>query len=452
MSIFRRYITFRLEDWKTRSNRKPVVLRGARQVGKTTLVKQFSQAFQNTIMLNLEKSDDLRYFEDFKNVNTLTESLFLKNNLSMDDKDKTLLFIDEIQESPQAINMLRYFYEEIPELYVIAAGSLLEFALKDIEQFPVARVEFLYLHPLNFPEYLEAKGLSELLKKFQEIPVPKSAHRLLLDEFNRYVIMGGMPEVISQYLDDGNLTNLPGIYESIWTTYKYDIEKYASNSTEKNVLKHIMDTAPLSLDQRIKFNNFGRSNYKSREVGEAMRLLDTARVIRLIYPSTSIKPPIIPDLRKSPRLQFLDTGIVNYTLGIQAEMLKLDDLSNEYRGSIIPHIITQELISMSSLKDEKPCFWVRESHKTTSEVDLLIKHRKLLIPVEIKSGKTGKLRSLHQFIDASEHPYAIRLYAGKFSIDEHQTPSGTPYYLMNLPYYCATKLNEYVEYLVETKS
>jgi predicted AAA+ superfamily ATPase len=151
-------------------------------------------------------------------------------------------------------------------------------------------------------------------------------------------------------------------------------------------------------------------------------------------------------------MQFLDTGIVNYTLGIQADMLKLSDLSNEYRGSIIPHMIAQELMSLNSIKDEKPHFWVRESHKTSSEVDLLIKHGKYLIPLEIKSGKAGRLRSLHQFIDACDHPYAIRLYAGKFSIDEHQTPAGTPYYLMNLPYYCATKLNEYIEYFIERTS
>ncbi|MEA3392503.1 MAG: AAA family ATPase [Candidatus Marinimicrobia bacterium] len=452
MKTFKRYVTSYLEDWKTRSNRKPLVLRGARQVGKTTVVEQFAQTFPFKIMLNLEKQDDKRFFQDFTDVKTLTESLFLRNNLSMDNKGQTLLFIDEIQESPDAIKMLRYFYEEIPELYVIAAGSLLEFALEDIKQYPVGRVEFLYLHPLNFTEYLKAKGLKELLIKFREIPVSESAHQLLLDEFNRYVIVGGMPEVIKQYLNDGNLTNLSRVYESIWSSYRQDVEKYASNTTEKNVLKHIMDRGLFYLDQRIKFQNFAKSNYKSREVGEAMRNLDTARVIRLIYPTTMQTPPVIPDIRKSPRMQFLDTGIVNYTLGIQAEMLKLGDLSNEYRGAIIPHMMTQELMSMNVLNDNKPCFWVRESTQSSSEVDLLMTYNKMLIPVEIKSGKAGRMRSLHQYIDTCDHSYAIRLYAGKFSIEEHQTSSGTPYYLMNLPYYCATKLNEYIEYLVETKS
>lgn len=400
-------------------------------------------------MLDLEKSEDLRFFRDFKNIHILTESLFLKHNISMDNKDKTLLFIDEIQESPEAIKMLRYFYEDIPELYVIAAGSLLEFSIKDLRQFPVGRVEFLYLYPLNFMEYLEAKGLSELQNKFREIPVHDSAHKLLLNEFNRYVIIGGMPEVIQQYLNDNHVTNLPGIYESIWSTYKYDIEKYAGNKTEKNVLKHIIAVSPHYIDKRITFHNFGNSNYRSREVGEAMRLLEMAQVIRLIYPATVTTPPLIPDIRKSPKLLFLDTGIVNYILGIQADMLELDDLTHEYREAVIPHIITQEYLSLNMLKNIKPCFWVRDRSGSSAEIDLLINYKNLLIPIEIKSGKSGRLRSLHQFIDTCKHPYAIRLFAGKFSIENHVTPSGTPYYLMNLPYYCTTQIEEYIGVFIE---
>lgn len=452
MRIYKRQAYSYLEDWKTRRNRKPLVLRGARRVGKTTLVEQFAKTFEHSIMLNLEKKEDLSYFQNFDNAHTLIESLFLRNNISMDNIGSTLLFIDEIQESSTAISMLRYFYEEIPDLYIISAGSLLEFTIKELEHFPVGRVEFLYLYPFNFYEYLEASGYSELLKKLDDIPITESAHKLLLNLFNQYVIIGGMPEIIKQYLEEGTLTNLSVTYESIWSTYKYDVEKYASNKSERNVLKHIMETAHLYVDQRIKFQNFGHSNYKSREVGEVMRYLDTARVIRLIYPTTVILPPIIADTKKSPRLQFLDTGIINYSLGIQADMLSLEDLSDTYRGAIIPHAITQELLSLNTINDNKPCFWVREKSQSSAEVDLVVKFRNMLIPVEIKSGKTGTLKSLHQFIDACDHSYAVRFYAGEFSIDEHITPGGTPYFLMNLPYYCATKLNEYIEYFVDNNS
>jgi hypothetical protein len=347
--------------------------------------------------------------------------------------------------------MLRYFYEELPELYVITAGSLLEFAMTMTRHFPVGRVEFLYLYPFNFQEYLEASAYSELINKMNQIPIADSAHNILLEQFNRYVIVGGMPEIVQQFLNDGNLTNLSILYESIWSTYKYDVEKYASNESEKNILQHIMASAHNYVDQRIKFQNFAGSNYRSREIGEAMRHLDTARIIRLIYPTTAITLPMIIDKKKSPRLQFLDTGIVNYSLGIQADLLSLEDLSNAYRGAIIPHVITQELISSNSIKDSIPCFWVREKTQSTAEVDLIYQYGDRLFPIEIKSGKTGTLRSLHQFIDASDHPYAIRLYAGKFSIDDHETLSGKPYYLMNLPYYCVSKLKEYIEYFLATK-
>jgi predicted AAA+ superfamily ATPase len=211
-----------------------------------------------------------------------------------------------------------------------------------------------------------------------------------------------------------------------------------------------MSTAHLYVDERIKFQNFGNSNYKSREVGEAMRNLDDARIVQLIYPTTDKQPPAKPDLKKSPRLQFLDTGLINNELNIQAEMLAMEDLSSSYRGSIIPHLITQEKMSINTTKSIKPHFWVREKKQSSAEVDLVIPFQNYLIPVEIKSGKEGTLKSLHQFIEAVDHPYAIRMYAGEFRIDQHTTRNGKEYHLMNLPYYLGTKLNEYIEYFLET--
>jgi len=200
-----------------------------------------------------------------------------------------------------------YFYEELPELHVISAGSLLEFAMQKVQSFPVGRVEFLYLHPLNFQEYLEATDKQNLLEYLQLVPIKPVAHKLLMDVFHRYAIIGGMP-VIKVDIQQKNLSDLPRTYESIWGTYKNDVEKYTSNETERKIIKHLMDTAPLYVDERVKFQGFGNSNYRSREVGEAFRTLDDAKIIRLIYPTTDLKPPLKSDLKKSPRLQFLDTG------------------------------------------------------------------------------------------------------------------------------------------------
>ena len=245
-----------------------------------------------------------------------------------------------------------------------------------------------------------------------------------------------------------SLTELPNVYESIWVTYRNDVEKYAANETERKVIKHIMSTAHLYIDQRIKFHNFGQSNYRSREVGEAMRNLNDAKIIQLIYPTTDVEIPVKPDLRKSPRLQFLDTGLINNELGIQAEMLAFTDLNNSYKGAIIPHLITQELISLNTLNDKKPHFWVREKKQSSSEVDLVFTYQDKVIPIEIKSGSEGTLKSLHQFVDHTNHPYAVRIYAGEFNIIETKVPGGRSYFLMNMPYYLGTKIPEYIRFFV----
>jgi len=447
--IFKREIEDYLVKWKVREGRKPLIIRGARQVGKTTVIEQFAKTYKHSILLNLEKAEDLYYFQAYDSVKVILEALFLTKNISMRAMDETILFIDEIQESPNAIHYLRFFYEEFPNLHVIAAGSLLEFALKNVKSFPVGRVEFLYLYPLNFGEYLSAinhgRGLSEL----QHVPIKNVSHHTLLNLFNRYVIIGGMPEVIKTYIRRFEITDLPRIYESIWGTYQNDVEKYATNQTATKIIKHIISTAHFYLDQRIKFQNFGNSNYRSREVGEAMRSLDAAKIIQLIYPSTDVTIPVRTDLKKSPRFQFLDSGIVNHALGIQSKMLALQDLSTAYKGAIIPHLITQEIISLNRIADKKPHFWVREKKQSSSEVDLLYSYMNKVIPIEIKSGMAGTLKSLHQFIERTNHPYAIRMYAGDFNIQKTKTPNGIPYLLMNLPYYLGTKIPEYIEYFVE---
>ena len=443
-----RHIFSELTNWKKSSDRKPLILRGARQVGKTTLIHQFAKSYKNRILLNLELAKDKRFFTDFENLQTIVEALLISHNVSTSEKRDTLIFIDEIQEVPEAISMLRYFFEMEPEIHVIAAGSLLEHAMRKVKSFPVGRVKMLYMFPINFPEFLSAIGNTAVLDQLNTIPIRDVAHKTLLDLFNRYAIIGGMPEVVRKYVETLNIADLPTIYESIWETYKEDVVKYAANNSEARIIKHIMSTAHFELDSRIKFQNFGNSNYRSREVGEAFRNLDDAKVIQLIYPTTDSSPPLLPDLKKSPRLQFLDTGLINHELNIQVEMLAMEDLNNAYRGAVIPHLVAQELLSLSTFRTVKPIFWVREKNQSSAEVDLVVQFNKLVIPIEIKSGKEGKLKSLHQFIEEAPHRYAVRMYAGKFSIEQHSTRSGKQYFLMNLPYYLSTKLYEYLGYFV----
>ena len=449
---FKRKIYSDLVKWKDSSVRKPLILRGARQVGKTTLIKYFSENYSHSIFLNLEKNEHFSYFEMYDDVETILEVLFLRFSIPASKRQNTLLFIDEIQESPKAIQMLRYFYEEAPDIHVIAAGSLLEFAMKYVESFPVGRVEFLYLHPLNFQEYLGAIGKDNALEQLLHIPLNLYAHTILMDLFHRYAIVGGMPEVVQTEIQRGHIGDLAKVYESLWATYKNDIEKYADNETDRKVTKHIISNAYLYVEQRVKFQNFGNSNYRSREVGEAFRSLDDARIIRLIYPSTDVEVPLKPDFKKSPKLQFLDTGLLNYALKIQTDMLEIKDLSSSYKGAIIPHMIMQELISVNAYSEHKPMFWVRDKKQSDAEVDLILEYKNYAIPIEIKSGATGSLKSLHQFIDAAPHEYAVRVYGGQFCVEKTKTPSGKQYLLMNLPYYLGTKLMEYVEWFVKNNN
>ena len=446
---FSRHIFEELKAWKASADRKPLIVRGARQVGKTTLIKEFSKSYKHRILLNLERPGDLHFFQTYNNAKTILDALFLSNNIESSETGNTLLFLDEIQESPDAIQMLRYFYEDIPELHVIAAGSLLEFAMRKVKSYPVGRVEYLYLHPLNFGEYLLAIGHQTALQQLNHIPVQDFAQRVLIDLFNRYVIIGGMPEVVKKYIQNNSIADLPKTYESIWGSYKNDVEKYAGNGTERKIIKHIINSAHLYIDQRIKFQNFGNSNYRSREVGEAFRNLDDAKIIQVIYPATATEPPVRPDLRKSPRLQFLDTGLLNHALGIQPELLAVQDLSPAYKGAIVPHIITQELMSLNTYSNNKPVFWVREKKQSSSEIDLIYTYQGKVIPIEIKSGSVGKLKSLHQYMGQAKHPYAVRVYAGAFKVEKHKTPKGVDFFLMNLPYCLGTKIPEYIAWFVD---
>lgn len=437
----------KLVDWKVSNNRKPLIIRGARQVGKTTLIRHFAkELFNNYLELNLERENDRKLFE-LDDIDKILNAAYLLKRIKTTQKP-TLLFIDEIQESPKAISLLRYFHEEKPDIYVIAAGSLLEFSLKKVQNFPVGRVDYLYLHPLNFEEFLHAIGQKEVIKALHTIPVPDYTQKILLDLFHEYAVIGGMPECLEQYAVDKNIASLTKIYNRLWQSYKDDVEKYAQNQTERKVIRHIMETAASEPD-RIKFVGFGKSNYKSREVGEALNALDMARIISLIYPTTNIEPPVISNLKRRPRLQFIDTGLLNKILLLQGEMIGINDLNDFYRGKIIQHLVTQELLSVHMEISFKPNFWVREEKDTNSEVDLVYRHGSYIIPIEIKSGKQGRLRSLHQFVERTNHPYAVRMSANEFAVEKVKTPAGVQYLLMNLPYYLGTLIPQYLDYFLK---
>jgi len=440
-----------LEEWKHSDNRKPLIVRGGRQTGKTTLISQFGNTYKQFISLNLEKEEDRILFSEHKRAKDIYEVLLLRSGFDLRPK-QTLLFIDEIQESPEAIAMLRYFREELPELHVICAGSLLEFAMSRVRSFPVGRVSFLYLHPMSFREFLKATDRQVLLDAYDQLPHVAAASGPLMSAFHEYVIVGGMPEAVAEFARSGSFAKLTDIYESLWMTYREDVRKYAKSDSEERVINHIMQTAPSRLDERITFQNFGNSNYKSREVGEAFRKLSDARIIRLVYPVTVREMPLLVDYRKKPRLLFLDTGLLNYAAGIRQDLVGLADMSDAYRGALIPHVVMQEVLAGRSRSDENTCFWVREKAQSSAEVDLVLPGAGLVIPVEVKSGPIGKLRSLHSYMEDCPHDMAVRLWAGKLEINQVKTPVGKEFRLLSMPYYLAGKIESYVKQYLMNKS
>ncbi len=433
-----------LRQWRNSPRRKPLIIRGARQVGKTTLVKEFSADFKQFVHLNLEKKSDRDFFH-LHDVKRITQALLIAHKFEYRLSD-TLFFIDEIQESEQAIELLRYFYEELPDLNVIAAGSLLEFALGDKNSFPFGRVNYLYVSPVNFSEFLQATGHDALLDHLQNPSMDNHLHQVALRLFNEYALIGGMPEIVDEYVRTGTSVGLSSIYDEINTAYRDDITKYASGEKEQDILRHLMTSAPLFADQRIKFHNFGNSGYRSVDVSSAFRRLQQAGICQLIYPTTHTRIPLVPDLNKSPRLQWLDSGLLIHSLGIQSKVAMMDDLNDAWKGALVPHIVLQEILSRNTNTFTKPVFWVRQKNQSQAELDVLLEVDGRSVPIEIKSGAAGRLRSLHQYLDVSDTDFAIRLYAGPKSLEQLKTASGRTYTLLNLPYYLGYWLEGYVSW------
>lgn len=449
--MFERTVISYLKQWKNKPERKPLILRGARQVGKTTVVNLFAKAFDYYIYLNLEQNEDRNLFNPDRTFEAILAAIFFAKNIRRDATKTTLIFIDEIQQSATAITMMRYFYEQAQELFVIAAGSLLETLFVEKENFPVGRVEYLFMYPLTFVEFLVATNETEAIALLNSVPLPIYAHEKILQLFHRYTLLGGMPEIIRRYDKQLDLVTLNPIYRNLMLAYMDDVTKYAKKSKTVNLIHHAIEHAPTEAGKRIKFHNFGYSNYGSKEMGETLRTLERALLIQLIYPTTNVIAPIIPNYKKSPKLQFLDTGLINYIAGLQEYYFSLTDLNSFYQGTICEHIVGQELIAADIMPTGKLTFWVREENQSSAEVDFVIPYDKYLIPVEVKAGKSGTLKSLHQFIDRTNHDFAVRLYAGKIALERSKTVNGKEFRLLNLPYYLTSIIDKYIEYYFRMK-
>ncbi len=437
-----------LRQWAKKEERKPLVLRGARQVGKTTLIELFAKEFDAYIYLNLEETESAELFAADYSFDDLLTGIFFKSNVAQDDSKHTLIFIDEIQNEPKAVQVLRYFYEKRPDLYVIAAGSLLESLMGRHISFPVGRVEYMALHPCTFVEFLRAMGQEAIAESIEKWSLPTSLHLHVMDLFKKYMIVGGLPEAVANYAKYKDVVKLNDVFNSLLSGYRDDVEKYASKPKEQDAIRYILNYGWAAAGHRIQFAKFTGSSFKAAEAGNAFRTLEKTLLLELVYPQMTASFPILPDLKKSPKLLWLDTGLVNFVAGMQEEMLFSKDTDELWNGDIAEHIVGQELLGASFTFGEKRLFWVRDAKNSQAEVDFLIRYKSHLLPIEVKTGSNAKLRSLHLFMDESKEKIALRLWNGPMTSDSVTTQSGKSFTLYNIPLYYAGYLQEFFDHQV----
>jgi predicted AAA+ superfamily ATPase len=432
--MIQRKIIKDLLQWKGRNDRKPLVLRGARQVGKTTIALEFAKNYDVFLHLNLEKSVDRNLFEQYDDVHELIKAIFVHKNKI--NHGTVLLFIDEIQYSKPAVAILRYFYEEANHIHVITAGSLLE-TIMDVRKisFPLGRVEYMAVRPCSFLEFLNGIGDDfdvHVLEKLEAHYI----HDRLLKHFHTYTLVGGMPAVISKYAENQDILSLKRLFNTLMLSYRDDIEKYAGDDVAiVKVIREILNVGWQSAAGCITYEKFGGTSFKSREMSLAFQTIQKAMLLELAYPTSSTQMPLMQNFRRQPKLLWLDTGLVNYFSGIQREVFAAKDIQDVWRGRIAEHIVAQELLTLDHSLLTKRYFWRRDKQGSEAEIDFVYKYEGMAIPIEVKSGHNSKLKSLHLFMDETPHNYAVRVWSQPLSIDEVTTQAGKTFKLINLPFY-----------------
>ena len=410
-----RFIDKDLRRWQESTRRKPLILRGARQVGKTWSLKEFGKSrFESLALVDLERNQQLRkLFDGDLNVKRICSDLevFLQQKIT---PGKTLLFFDEIQSCPRAITALRYFYEEMPELHVVAAGSLLEFALEE-SSFPVGRVQFLNLYPLCFAEYLEAIGNSAAATAVLGNPaeISPAVHELLREELKRYFFIGGMPAPVKAYLENNSLRDAFDVQQEIAESYRMDFAKYTPR-VDRFCLDSVFTSLSQHIGQQIKYARLGEgySNPTLKKAFDALCLAQVARRIPSVNPSGL--PLGATASAKVFKALMLDIGIMRYLSGMPNDIeYAKSDLLAIYRGAMAEQFVGQEMLVS---QQGALYYWERQAKSSSAEVDYLAVLNGKIYPVEVKSGATGSLRSLLLFLASypecgkalvfSDRPYA----------------------------------------------
>jgi uncharacterized protein len=411
-----------LENWLLKPERKPLVLRGARQVGKSTLVKLFAeQQGRPLALINLERYAKLESVFTTNNPATIIDTLEALPGVPPITAD-TLLFFDEIQAVPAALSALRYFYEDMPAQPVLSAGSLLEFALADQRfSMPVGRVEYLHMGPMTFSEFLLALDehkLHQLLSTWQPAqPINDVVHARLLELLRLYYFIGGMPEAVKCYAETRTLSTVSEVHSTLIQTYRDDFPKYIGNRNLGRI-QHVFDYAARSVGNKVKYSQYASAE-KSATIKTDIDLLCAARVLSKVRHCHCNGLPLQAELdEKNYKLLFLDIGVMNALSGLGWRQLgSLQDAQLVNEGALAEQFIGQHLqVLQADSPNRELTYWLREGRANNAELDYVVAQNGKIIPVEVKAGATGHLKSLMQFVAQKKVDYAVRFDASPPSL------------------------------------
>lgn len=409
MHLFERTLLRQLEVWKSAPGRKPLILRGARQVGKTALVRAFgTRAFEARATIDFERQPDVKtIFERDLDPKRLLAELELVTRTPI-EPGRTLLFFDEIQAAPRALMALRYFFEEMPALHVIAAGSLLEFALRDIS-FPVGRVSFAWLYPMSFTEFLSATGRVALTASMPRLtptgaaPSPSNtAAKLLGQALREYLVVGGMPAAVARYVETGSFLKVEEVHAELTRAYLDDMPKYARGDKQLANLASVFRRIVRFVGSELTYSTLGDGDNGQR-TAKSLELLEDAMLCRRIRAASPAGLPLgATASEKHFKCILLDVGLAQHLAGLRGEeALKASDVLSVYDGRIAEQFVGQQLLaeSVSASEGRELYCWIRPQRTAKAEVDYLLARNGTVLPVEVKAGKGGRLRSLRALFD-----------------------------------------------------
>lgn len=411
--MFERILYPQILKWKQKSKRQPLIVRGARQVGKTSLIVEFGKTFPQCHVFNFQKTARLR--EGFKNIQDSSRILQFLEVISEKkiDPRKDLIFFDEIQDCPEALNGLKFISEDHPDWYVIAAGSLLGIYLSS-NSFPVGKVQFLNMYPLSFSEFLRAKGRPKLAEILSELKLENNIfHEELEHELRLYLSIGGLPKVVAEYLESQSLREARQIQEDLLLTYRGDFAKYSGPADALKILK-IFENIPAQLakeNHRFQFNLLATGARYSQFQSSVDWLISAGLCLKLpVIEHAEI--PLKPWCKENMfKLYFFDVGLLGALSDLpMGAFMKEHDLFKTFKGAFIENFFYQEF--RSQRKEELYCWTGRNS-----EVDFLFTDENMnLVPIEVKSGRSGKLKSLQVFSEKYDVKIKTRCSSQKIDL------------------------------------